>query len=168
MIDKVRYSDDAPWPESADGDGPALVRVDPWAYGNDLANWQATAVGGTPGTPDGTDTTPPAVAGSEFRAGVLTVRFSEDVSTALDAGDLTVTRDATGQPVDLAAAVFSYDVYRALAAWDLSACGLVSGEAYTATLPAAGVSDPAGHPLDGDGNGTGGDDYTFGLSLIHI
>jgi hypothetical protein len=32
---------------------------------------------------------------------------------------------------------------------------------YRVTLLAAGITDAAGNPLDGNGNGTGGDDYTF-------
>ena len=56
-IDRVVYSDGAhpedfttgvdPWPVAADGFGGSLIRIDPTAYGNDPANWQAAAP--TPG-----------------------------------------------------------------------------------------------------------------------
>lgn len=48
-VDAVRYDDNAPWPTTPDGDGPSLERVDPTTYGNDVANWQASENGGTPG-----------------------------------------------------------------------------------------------------------------------
>ena len=52
-VDRVVYSDGShgddfatgidPWPVEADGQGGALIRIDPQAYGNDPANWQAGA-----------------------------------------------------------------------------------------------------------------------------
>jgi hypothetical protein len=38
-VDRVDYSDTAPWPSGPDGSGTALVRIDNHAYGNDVANW---------------------------------------------------------------------------------------------------------------------------------
>jgi len=56
-VDRVRYDDDPPWPAAADGAGPSLERVDPWAYGGDPANWKAsTAPRGTPGQPNSVST----------------------------------------------------------------------------------------------------------------
>jgi hypothetical protein len=59
-VDRVAYSDgDHPedfadgidlWPAEADGKGSSLQRIDPMAYGNDPANWQAAAP--TPGLAD--------------------------------------------------------------------------------------------------------------------
>ena len=46
-VDAVRYNDKAPWPVSADGDGPSLQRHLATAYGNDPTNWFAS--GTTPG-----------------------------------------------------------------------------------------------------------------------
>jgi hypothetical protein len=43
MIDKVVYSDLAPWPLAADGTGAALKRLNFTSYGNDPANWDAAA-----------------------------------------------------------------------------------------------------------------------------
>jgi hypothetical protein len=44
LVDRIRYSDSAPWPTNADGRGFSLQRVKPEEYGNDPINW-------TDGTP---------------------------------------------------------------------------------------------------------------------
>ena len=50
LVDRVKYNDNSPWPESPDGDGPSLERIAPSLYGNDPANWAPSlANGGTPG-----------------------------------------------------------------------------------------------------------------------
>lgn len=41
VMDKVAYKDSWAWPIAADGNGAALVRLDPHSYGNDLTNWTA-------------------------------------------------------------------------------------------------------------------------------
>ncbi|MBN1669385.1 MAG: lamin tail domain-containing protein [Kiritimatiellae bacterium] len=53
LVDRVQYDDNSPWPENADGGGPSLERQDQAGYGNDPANWAASATaGGTPGLPN--------------------------------------------------------------------------------------------------------------------
>jgi hypothetical protein len=42
-VDRVEYEDEAPWPEAADGTGPALQRLHVTGYGNDPTNWIAAA-----------------------------------------------------------------------------------------------------------------------------
>lgn len=50
-VDRVVYEDKAPWAISADGAGPSLDRNSNFDYGNDPANWPASAgSGGTPGS----------------------------------------------------------------------------------------------------------------------
>jgi len=50
LVDRVKYNDNSPWPESADGDGPSLERIAGKMYGNDPMNWSASAQSnGTPG-----------------------------------------------------------------------------------------------------------------------
>lgn len=41
LVDRLAYSDQAPWPFQADGLGFSLERRDPAAYGNDPVNWHA-------------------------------------------------------------------------------------------------------------------------------
>ncbi|MCZ6792713.1 MAG: lamin tail domain-containing protein, partial [Planctomycetota bacterium] len=49
-VDRVRYNDRDPWPETPDGGGPSLERAVAGEYGNDPLNWDASgAPGGTPG-----------------------------------------------------------------------------------------------------------------------
>lgn len=44
VVDEVRYNDKAPWPVSADGDGPSLQRRIPASYGNEPTNWFASGI----------------------------------------------------------------------------------------------------------------------------
>jgi len=51
LVERIKYNDDSPWPESADGGGPSLERIAPSRYGNEPANWSASlTAGGTPGS----------------------------------------------------------------------------------------------------------------------
>ena len=90
----------------------------------------------------------------------ISVQFSEDVSATLDAGDLTLYDQTNGLPVNVAAATVSYDAGTNTATWDLAAVTLADAY-YQATLSAAGIADPAGNLLDGDGDGSGGGDRVF-------
>lgn len=51
LVERIRYSDQAPWPAAADGVGPSLQRIGATTYGNDPANWVAAFP--TPGRPFG-------------------------------------------------------------------------------------------------------------------
>lgn len=53
-VDKVNYSDVAPWPTEPDGTGKSLQRKDSRTFGNDPINWQAANP--TPGTAAGNGT----------------------------------------------------------------------------------------------------------------
>ena len=57
LVDRVSYGDTAPWPVGGDGDGQSLQRIAANAFGDDAANWAASAP-----TPGGTNTAQPAVA----------------------------------------------------------------------------------------------------------
>ncbi len=55
LVDRVRYSDAAPWPGGADGGNTSLQRLSLTAYGDDPVNWSAARpvpggnfIGGTP------------------------------------------------------------------------------------------------------------------------
>jgi len=49
QIDIVNYSNLAPWPMAANGNGPSMELLDPSADNNDAANWIAATTNGTPG-----------------------------------------------------------------------------------------------------------------------
>ncbi|MCI0748489.1 MAG: lamin tail domain-containing protein, partial [Verrucomicrobia subdivision 3 bacterium] len=55
LVERIRYTDMAPWPVAADGFGASLQRINPAAFGNDPGNWVAAPpsagapyAGGTP------------------------------------------------------------------------------------------------------------------------
>lgn len=50
LVDSVRYTDDSPWPEAADGDGATLSLKDPNSDNSLPENWEAGASHGTPGS----------------------------------------------------------------------------------------------------------------------
>ena len=162
QVDRVKYDNKEPWPLAPAEDGASLQRVDPSAYGNDVANWIANLDGGTPGN------TPPQVVGVSLlgsswsdetalaipsgeeqltripRVGVdqIAIHFSEDV--AVSRADLTV------QGVNVAEyrfADFQYDAASFTAVWTLAQ----TPAADKLRLVLGGVSDAAGwRRLDGN------------------
>jgi len=100
------------------------------------------------------DTTAPLVTGAFVNSGIiqrtkimsLAVDFNEAVVCVAES--LTLNNDTTGEPVDLAGAVFD----PATSTWDLSGVELANGY-YTARIPAGAVEDLAGNAMQ--------DDYTF-------
>lgn len=58
LVDKVDYTDVAPWPQGADGYGLSLQRVSGTAYGNDPSSWIAAPP--TAGTEIASGQTPPS------------------------------------------------------------------------------------------------------------
>jgi hypothetical protein len=112
------------------------------------------------------DVTPPQVAFSTFEYAFapprVRVQFSEDVSASLSASDLTVRNTATG--IVYSAASLTPGGEADEATFTLPA-NLPDGN-YQATLSGTGVTDFNGNPLDGNGDGTGGDGYTF--NFFHL
>lgn len=80
LIDKVRYTDTAPWPAGADGIGLSLQRTVESSYGNDVTNW--VAGGRSPGAsyvfgpPPVITTQPQSIAAPATYAVTLSVRAS--------------------------------------------------------------------------------------------
>ncbi|MDA3923628.1 MAG: lamin tail domain-containing protein [Kiritimatiellae bacterium] len=71
-VDRVNYSDAAPWPTSADGAGSALTKLNESEYGDDYSNW--TALFPTPGQ-------------SEFGRWITDFGLTEGQSSLLDDPD---------------------------------------------------------------------------------
>ena len=91
LVDQVTYSDDSPWPETADGDGASLVRLDPNTVGDLLSNWIASTP--TPGTV-ANDTTADGDFSSDGHVGladlaILQRNLGTTVSATRNDGDLT-------------------------------------------------------------------------------
>ncbi len=95
---------------------------------------------------------------------VIEVGFDSNVAASLGGASLTLHNDTTNQDVVIATAPITYDPVLNIASWDLSALTLPDG-AYTATLVASQVN-ASGRPLDGDGDGMGGDDYNFTFNVL--
>ncbi|MFT5494659.1 MAG: hypothetical protein ACI9TH_000050 [Kiritimatiellia bacterium] len=49
LLDGLTYNDQLPWPLSADGFGSSLERITAAGFGDVATNWQASALGGSPG-----------------------------------------------------------------------------------------------------------------------
>ena len=121
------------------------------------------------------DETPPSVMAFEVNESLpqrsqvfsLAITFTENVWPSLAASpeDLSLENITTTETFSLAGMPLAYDPPTDKATWNTAGVAMTDGN-YVATLSAAGVSDEVGNPLDGDGNGTGGDDYTFEFFVL--
>ncbi len=84
-VDAVRYDDRAPWPTSAAGSGPSLERVNSSAFGNEPANWRASAGPASPGIDNNGNRPPQVNAGQD--ASLTSALFPISVSLAATATD---------------------------------------------------------------------------------
>jgi hypothetical protein len=115
------------------------------------------------------DTHAPSVVTSTFNyqlsAQSVTVQFNEDVGQSLTKTAFTLTDRGSNVAVDEAAIRMIYDATTYTATFTFP--GLPNGQLpdgnYRATLAAGLVKDRASNLLDGNGDGTAGDDYTFDL-----
>ncbi len=113
-----------------------------------------------------TDTVPPRVLQSSYGYGqfphTLSFTFSENVWASLSVSDLSVQNLGSGAMATVSG--LSYDAVSNTATFSLA--GLLADGNYRATLGAGGISDVPGNGLDGDGNGSGGDDFTSGFFFL--
>ena len=163
LVDRLTYNNNAPWPDVAGG--RSLQRQDVTLYGNDVTNWSAGPVGGTPGNfppqvsavfvgGSGWTVAPVRIAGEEpgssadplvapwINVDRFTFTFSRDVSVA--AGDLIVTGVNRAQ---YTVADFDYEAASFTATWTLDA--VVRADRLTLRLTDA-VVDAGGAPLAGN------------------
>ncbi|MFI5380370.1 MAG: lamin tail domain-containing protein, partial [Tepidisphaerales bacterium] len=97
-VDRVNYKNIAPWPSEPDGNGPALIRAHVAGYGNDVLNWLASNVRGTPGQANIViDKTAP------------TIPTSLAAHTTLNPNTITLTWTASSDPQSF---VDHYNIYR--------------------------------------------------------
>jgi hypothetical protein len=158
-VDRVRYDNDLPWPAAPNGAGPSLGRINPGRYGNDAANWRADSADGTGGQ---ANALAPVVMVSTFGYGgppAIRLKVNKDVATTIAKGDLVVVNLGSGGSVDPSTIGFSYDPATQTATWTLPTT-LADGN-YRATLSSGGVQDSQGRSLDGNSDGTGGDDFAY-------
>lgn len=88
----------------------------------------------------------------------LAFTFDQDVANSISTDDLEVRNDTTGQIIPTTALHLEYTASTRSAVWTLAA--LPDGN-YTARLKSAQITNPAGYMLDGNGDGFGGDDFTY-------
>ncbi len=91
----------------------------------------------------------------KHKAVVITVKFSTDVGASLDNSDLGLI-GANGQAVSFSVVSMKYNAKSHSAQWVLSD---VAAGKYRVRLASAGVTDAAGHHLDGNRDGVEGDDF---------
>ena len=152
VVDKVKYGNSSSWPTQPNGAGPSLARVAPGNYGNDVANWAAEKVGGSPGLPNFDTGAPTAdvvdVVPDPRHAPVtqITLRFSEPVF-GFDRGDLTLSRDGGGNLLTASQTLTTSDNVT----WILGNLSTLTGTAgnYLITLKGAGsgITDTAGNAM---------------------
>ncbi len=114
------------------------------------------------------DRTPPTAGVTERPADDLPsewtqvrAEFSEAVS-GIHPGAIEITPVQFGQPVDTAAlpaSAVSYDPVARSATWNLDSLAIEPG-VYELRLRAEAIADGVGNALDGNADGTGGDDWT--------
>jgi parallel beta-helix repeat protein len=93
----------------------------------------------------------------------LNFQFSENVFASMTLDDFTVTNLTTGAVIPTSG--LAYNTLTDTAIPFLG--GILPDGNYRATLHAAGITDAAGNPLDGNGDGAPGDDYTFDFFFLN-
>lgn len=111
------------------------------------------------------DFTAPKVVAAGFSAmfdDKVTLRFGEDVSASLAAGDFEIKRVGreTFSPARLKLK-YDHRAHRAFLTFDGTGSGELAGGLYKLVLRANGVSDGAGNRLDGNNDGAAGGDFVM-------
>ena len=94
--------------------------------------------------------------------------FSQDVRGSLGTPDLTLLNLTSGAIYPIASQSLTYNPATKTARFSFPGFtnGVLTDGNYRATLNAAGITNSAGVPLDGDGNGTPGGDYAY--NFFHL
>ena len=98
--------------------------------------------------------------GNETFGSLDTLAFTFDADVNVTADALSLLNETEGAaPVDLSGIVFSYQAASRTATWDFTGVAGIDIAFYTVLLDATSITSNSGIPLDGDGDGTGGDDF---------
>ncbi|MDW8205853.1 MAG: ExeM/NucH family extracellular endonuclease, partial [Cytophagales bacterium] len=129
---------------------------------NTTGTWRfdMLTVSGSPvGVPPQVSTTTPANGATSVSASTnIVINFDQSVNIAANA--ITVTGSLSGStsyPATAANGVNTITITPSAA--------FVAGETVTVTLHANNIENGSGQKLDGDGNGTGGDNYVFSFTI---
>lgn len=95
--DSVRYDDAPPWPALADGLGASLERINANAYGDDPANWRASAAGPTPGMDDSGNHAPVVTAGPDVSLDSATYPAAVSLNGTVTDDNFPGTQTVTSQ-----------------------------------------------------------------------
>lgn len=106
--------------------------------------------------------------GDDSAASLDTLSFKFDLPVNVAVEDLSLENSSAGETlVSLAGVLFQYDALTQTATWRFGAVPGIGPGFYTAVLDSNAVTSLAGIPLDGDGNGTGGDDFATRQLVAH-
>jgi hypothetical protein len=94
----------------------------------------------------------------------LAFTFNVDVSDEISIADLTLMNVTTNQPVDTGTFTLTYDNLTNSITFQVN--GVLQDGDYEGRLTAAGIADPTGNLLDGDGDGVGGDDFSLDFFFL--
>ena len=98
-----------------------------------------------------------------------TLAFTFDANVNVTAGALSLLNEtAGGTPVDLTGVGFDYHAASMTATWDFTGVAGIDTVFYTGLLDATLITDSFGNLLDGDGDGTAGDDFSHVLLVAKI
>jgi hypothetical protein len=114
------------------------------------------------------DGVPPTVIAANFPYNLgpnhrVTFQFSENVGASLAPSDFTVVNRRTGATIPVTAVSFDAATNTATAFFG----GILPDGDYRATLNASGITDAAGNPLDGNADGTAGDNFTYDFFFLN-
>jgi titin len=89
--------------------------------------------------------------------------FSENVNGSFGPADVTLRNLTTGAVIPIHHTSYGLASNRA----DAFVSGILPDGNYRVTLNAFGITDAAGNPLDGNADGSGGDDYTYDFFFLN-
>lgn len=119
-----------------------------------------------------TDTVSPRIVESEYRfdrpSAQIVLYANDNIAGSLQNTDFTLTNTTTSTTIPSASLSVTYEAVTnriTITAPGVNG-GILPNGNYTLTLSGGGLNDTSGNLLDGDGNGTGGDNYTFSFFVL--